>query len=559
MVLTSKLIDGTFPDYGRVIPQNNDKELIVDKKDFEAAVDRVSTISSERGRAVKLALSPGKLVLSVTNPDSGSATEELEVEYASDALDIGFNSRYLLDIAAQIEGEVAVLQARRSRLADAGAGQGQQGRALRADADAGVRASATRALTFPLPLWERVAPDKNAVVITERRVASTIVCASEEIERSTCCINPSAEDTQSLPPLPTLRQRQLLMTPSRIHRLSLTHFRNYRAASVQARGDVVVLVGPNGAGKTNCLEAISFLSPGRGLRRATLEDVADNQGDGSWAVSAEVEGALGLATLGTGIDAPGAEAASTSRRCRIDREPVSSATAFGDHLRMVWLTPAMDGLFMGAASERRRFFDRLVLAIDSEHSSRVSALERSLRSRNRLLEVRNYDDHWCDAIERETAELAVAVAATRGQTVTRLAAMLRERGTASAFPSAQIMLDGWMENALVNEAATAVEDRYREILRAGRARDAAAGRTLDGPHLTDLEVVYAPKNMPARDASTGEQKALLIGLVLAHATLVAEMTGIVPLLLLDEVVAHLDPTGARRCSMSWQSSARRSG
>jgi DNA replication and repair protein RecF len=330
------------------------------------------------------------------------------------------------------------------------------------------------------------------------------------------------------------------MTTSRIHRLSLTHFRNYRASSLQTRGDVVVLVGPNGAGKTNCIEAISFLSPGRGLRRATLDDVADVQGDGSWAVSAEVEGALGLATLGTGIDAPGGEAAATGRRCRIDREPVASATAFGDHLRMVWLTPAMDGLFMGAASERRRFFDRLVLAIDSEHSSRVSALDRSLRSRNRLLEVRNYDDHWCDAIERETAELAVAVAAMRGQTVTKLAAMLRARG-ASAFPSAQIMLDGWMENALMSEPATAVEDRYREILRGSRARDAAAGRTLDGPHLTDLQVIYAPKNMPARDASTGEQKALLIGLVLAHASLVAEMTGITPLLLLDEVVAHLDP------------------
>src|SRR5437870_3439983 len=234
------------------------------------------------------------------------------------------------------------------------------------------------------------------------------------------------------------------MTPSRIHRLALTHFRNYRAGSVQTRGDVVVLVGPNGAGKTNCLEAISFLSPGRGLRRATLEDGADNQGDGSWAVSAEVEGALGLVT-------------------------------------------------------------------------------------------------------RETAGLAVAVAATRGQTVTKLAGMLRERGANSAFPSAQIMLDGWMENALVNEPATAVEDRYREILRAGRARDAAAGRTLDGPHLTDLGVIYAPKNMPARDASTGEQKALLIGLVLAHASLVAEMTGITPLLLLDEVVAHLDP--ARRAAL----------
>ncbi len=332
------------------------------------------------------------------------------------------------------------------------------------------------------------------------------------------------------------------MTASRIHRLSLTHFRNYRAASLETRGDMVVLVGPNGAGKTNCIEAISFLSPGRGLRRATLEDVADNQGDGSWAVSAEVEGALGLATLGTGIDASGDDGpAASGRRCRIDREPASSATAFGDHLRMVWLTPSMDGLFLGAASERRRFFDRLVLAIDSQHSSRVSALDRTLRSRNRLLEVRNYDDHWCDAIERETAELAVAVAATRGQTVARLATMLRERGEASVFPSARVMLDGWMENALLTEPATTVEDRYRQILRDSRARDAAAGRTLDGPHLTDLQVIYAPKNMPARDASTGEQKALLIGLVLVHASLVADMTGITPLLLLDEVVAHLDP------------------
>jgi DNA replication and repair protein RecF len=332
------------------------------------------------------------------------------------------------------------------------------------------------------------------------------------------------------------------MITSRIHRLTLTHFRNYHAASLETHSDVVALVGPNGAGKTNCLEAISFLSPGRGLRRATLEDVGDNQGDGSWAVSAEVEGALGLATLGTGIDPPGSEGPASSRRCRIDREPVNSASAFGDHLRVVWLTPAMDGLFLGAASERRRFFDRLVLAIDSEHSSRVAALERSLRSRNRLLEVRNYDDHWCDAIERETAALAVAVATTRAHTAARLAAMLRERGEASVFPSAQLMLDGWMENALLSEPATSVEDRYRQILRDSRARDAAAGRTLDGPHLTDLQVIYAPKHMPARDASTGEQKALLIGLVLAHANLVAEITGLTPLLLLDEVVAHLDPS-----------------
>ena len=334
------------------------------------------------------------------------------------------------------------------------------------------------------------------------------------------------------------------MTASRIHRLSLTNFRSYRAASLETSADMVALVGPNGAGKTNCIEAISFLSPGRGLRRATLEDVANNEGDGSWAVSASVEGEVGLATLGTGIDPP-IEGASISRRCRIDREPVGSAAAFGDHLRMVWLTPAMDQLFMGAASERRRFFDRLVLAIDKDHNGRVSALERSLRSRNRLLEDRSSDGHWLDAVERETAELAVAVAAMRSETVTRLAAMLHARGEASAFPSAIIALDGWMEQALASEPATAVEDRYRAILRDNRPRDAAAGRTLDGPHLTDLQVIYAPKNMPARDASTGEQKALLIGLILAHATLVADMTGITPLLLLDEIVAHLDPDRRR--------------
>jgi DNA replication and repair protein RecF len=212
---------------------------------------------------------------------------------------------------------------------------------------------------------------------------------------------------------------------------------------------------------------------------------------------------------------------------------------------MVWLTPSMDALFMGAASERRRFFDRLVLAIDSQHSARVAALDRSLRSRNRLLEERSSDSHWLDAVERETAELAVAVAAMRGETVTRLAAALAARGAATPFPSAEIALDGWMEGALRSEPATAVEDRYRAILRDNRPKDAAAGRTLDGPHLTDLRVIYAPKAMPARDASTGEQKALLIGLILAHAHLVAEMTGITPLLLLDEVVAHLDPSRRR--------------
>jgi len=332
------------------------------------------------------------------------------------------------------------------------------------------------------------------------------------------------------------------MTPSRIHRLSLTHFRNYRAASVQARGDVVVLVGPNGAGKTNCLEAISFLSPGRGLRRATLEDVADNQGDGSWAVSAEVEGALGLATLGTGIEPPASEDAALSRKYRIDGEAVTSSSAFSSHLSVVWLTPAMDGLFGGPAAERRRFLDRLVLAVDGTHNSRVNALERSLRSRNRLLEQPNPDPHWLDAVERETAEMAIAVAAARAETVRRLAAaLMRNRNPASPFPWAGIALDGWIENALMEQPATEVEDRYRVVLRGNRARDAAAGRTTDGPQLTDLDVLYGPKGIAAARASTGEQKALLIGLILAHASLVAEMTGYAPLLLLDEVIAHLDP------------------
>jgi DNA replication and repair protein RecF len=333
-----------------------------------------------------------------------------------------------------------------------------------------------------------------------------------------------------------------VMPAARIRRLTLTNFRSYHAAQIEAGAGPVVLNGANGAGKTNLIEAISLLAPGRGLRRATLDELAFAEGDGAWAVSAEIEGALGLATVGTGIDAPSAEGTPTARKCRIDREPVASATAFADHLRVIWLVPAMDMLFNGPASERRRFLDRLVLAIDAEHASRVSALERSLRSRNRLLEEARPDLHWLDAVEHETAELAVAVAALRTETVGRLRAALQfRRDPASLFPAADIALDGWMERLLPHHPAVEVEDRYRALLRDNRARDAAAGRTLDGPHLTDLGVVYEPKGIAARDASTGEQKALLIGLVLAHAGLIAEMTGFAPLLLLDEVVAHLDP------------------
>ena len=325
-----------------------------------------------------------------------------------------------------------------------------------------------------------------------------------------------------------------------VRRLTLSNFRNYRAASLEAGEGLIVLCGPNGAGKTNLIEAISFLAPGRGLRRATLEEVAFQEGDGSWAVAAEVEGTLGLATLGTGVERAAEDGTTIQRKCRIDREPVSSATAFADHLRVVWLTPAMDSLFVGAPSERRRFLDRLALAVDSEHGSRVNALDRALRSRNRLLTEPRPDPHWLDAVEHETAELAVAVAGLRAETVSRLQRVLEGRRD-SDFPPAELALEGWMERLLPTHPAIEIEERYRAVLRENRARDAAAGRTLDGPHVTDVSVVYLRKDIAASAASTGEQKALLIGLVLAHARLITDMTGSTPVLLLDEVVAHLDP------------------
>src|SRR5215510_13483863 len=265
------------------------------------------------------------------------------------------------------------------------------------------------------------------------------------------------------------RLNTLSMTTAFVRRLFLTNFRSYHAVQISlGRAGPVVLTGVNGAGKTNLIEAISLLAPGRGLRRATMEEPAFAEGDGAWAVSAEIEGMLGLATLGTGIDPPAGEDSAPVRKCRIDRESVGSATAFADHLRVVWLTPAMDPLFNGPASERRRFLDRLVLAVDAQHSSRVAALERSLRSRNRLLEDSPGDSHWLDAIEHETAEVAVAVAAGRAETVNRLSAALAATKSDSPFPAAAIALDGWMEKLLFEQSARETEDQYRNVLRDNR-------------------------------------------------------------------------------------------
>ena len=325
---------------------------------------------------------------------------------------------------------------------------------------------------------------------------------------------------------------------ARIRRLQLTNFRSYRRADLMVANGPVVFTGPNGAGKTNLLEAISFLAPGRGLRRAAVDEVAASEGDGSWAVAVEIEGALGPAQFGTGVDAP-IESQLSGRRCRIDHEPVGSAATFADHVRIVWLMPEMDGLFVGPGAERRRFLDRLVLAIDAGHGSRVNALERALRSRNRLLEDPAPDARWCDAIEHEVAELAVSVAAARSECVRRLRGEI-DAAAHSLFPAADIAIDGWMENALDTEPAIEVEDRYRGMLRDNRARDRAAARTLDGPHLSDLRVRHRPKNIPAARASTGERKALLVGLVISHARLVAAMHGFSPVMLLDDVSAFLD-------------------
>lgn len=354
----------------------------------------------------------------------------------------------------------------------------------------------------------------------------------------------NARKKKPAPIEPQPAPRPLSRLAARIHRLQLTNFRSYRRAELNIESGPIVLLGANGAGKTNILEAISFLAPGRGLRRATLEDAASSDGDGSWAVSALIEGAHGEVQLGTGIDVAG-EDESPARRSRIERENVSSASAFAEHLRVTWLVPEMDGLFLGPAGERRRFLDRLVLAIDTGHGARVSAFERALRSRNRLLEEGSTDMRWLDAVEHEVAELAVALAAARAECVERLRAEIEAaHDPQSLFPAADLSLDGWMEAAVRSEPAIEVEDRYRGILRDTRERDRAAGRTLDGPHRTDLVLVHREKNIPAAHASTGERKALLVGIVVSHARLVAAMHGLAPVMLLDDVSAFLD--AARR-------------
>lgn len=345
-----------------------------------------------------------------------------------------------------------------------------------------------------------------------------------------------------------------------VEALSLHNFRNYTSLKLQLSPAPVVLVGANGAGKTNLLEAISLLSPGQGLRRATtVEFSCFSSGSYDWAVSADVHGIMGEARIGTGVTSNRLPDASVPgqtdldngrevggetlrRKIRMNGETLSSSTPLGQSIQMLWLTPAMDGLFTGAASERRRFLDRLMLVFTPESRKQWNLFERAMRQRNKLLEDTNASPYLFEGLEMQMAELGVAIAASRLETIERLRGVIAtSRDRLNAFPFATIALDGVLETALEEKPAVDVEDDYRRLLSEGRQTDRAAKRTLIGPHRTDLLVGHGPKAMPARYCSTGEQKALLTGLVLAHARLVYDKVGgYTPLLLLDEIAAHFD-------------------
>jgi DNA replication and repair protein RecF len=325
--------------------------------------------------------------------------------------------------------------------------------------------------------------------------------------------------------------------------LSLRDLRNYATLDLTFDASLVALSGPNGAGKTNLLEAISLLTPGRGLRRAAFEEIVRNGAEAGWTVATTLSRDGEEARLGTALSGRGGEA--RSRKVRINGATMPSADAFLEYLRLLWLTPAMDGLFTGSAGDRRRFLDRLVLTVDSAHGRRMRDFERLLTQRNRILEESG-DAAWLDAVEAELAAHAIAVALARAETVQLLSSRtLRGESAPGAFPAGRISLQGDFDASIAGLSAAEAELRYRDVLSGGRPADRAARRTLKGPHRSDLDVVFAAKDMPAAKSSTGEQKALLIGLVLAHAEIVAEVSGMTPVLLLDEVAAHLDPDRRR--------------
>ena len=330
-----------------------------------------------------------------------------------------------------------------------------------------------------------------------------------------------------------------------IRRLDLSDFRSYRQARLETDGRPVVLTGPNGAGKTNLLEALSFLAPGRGLRRAKLSEI-DRQDTaepgGAWAVAARLVGPSGEIAIGTGRD--GASESGDRRLVRIDGQAVKGQAALAEHLNLVWLTPQMDRLFQEGAAPRRRFLDRLVFGYDPSHAARLAAYEQALRERARLLRQGGADPSWLTVLEETMAREGVAVAASRRDIVQRLDRAAGEGGQ-GAFPVPRLSLTGSAEGWLTEMPALAAEDRLRAELAAARRIDAESGGAVVGPHRADLAVSHAGKAVAAELCSTGEQKALLIAIILAHARLQAALRGVAPVLLLDEVAAHLDVTRRR--------------
>ncbi|MGQ0532072.1 MAG: DNA replication/repair protein RecF [Caulobacteraceae bacterium] len=327
-----------------------------------------------------------------------------------------------------------------------------------------------------------------------------------------------------------------------VARLALTDFRNHAALDLELDPRPVCLFGPNGAGKTNILEALTMLAPGRGLRGASLTDVA-RAGDDEfraqpWAVSARVRQDGEETVLGAGAERT--PEGGVKRLTRRDGQP-ATASELAEAARMTWLTPAMDRLWSGAAGDRRRFFDRLTLARASEHGSAAAQYERAMRERQRLLGDRVFDNAWLGALEREMSAHGAAIAAARVETLHRLQEAIDARPD-GAFPKAILSLEGLLEARFENGAKSAdVEEDFADLLRDVRGRDAGAGRALDGPHRSDLKALHAAKNMDADQCSTGEQKALLVGLTLAQARALAGDPGAGPsLILIDEAAAHLD-------------------
>ncbi|NGQ89620.1 DNA replication/repair protein RecF [Rhodobacter sp. HX-7-19] len=303
--------------------------------------------------------------------------------------------------------------------------------------------------------------------------------------------------------------------------LTLSHFRSHRAARMALDGRPVAISGPNGAGKTNIIEAVSLLSPGRGLRRASADELARRPDAIGWKIRAETAAPLHeLETFAEGAD---------SRQVRIDGKPAPQA-ALGRILRILWLVPAMDRLWIESAEGRRRFLDRMTLSFAPDHADAVLAYEKAMRDRNRLLKDMVSDAHWYVALESQMADAATRITANRHHALSRIAAA--QQGAETAFPAAEL--------ALIGPEGEDIPEDLAPALAANRRRDMAAGRTLLGPHRADLAARYATKGVPADQCSTGEQKALLISLILANARALAADLGTPPILLLDEVAAHLD-------------------